>query len=48
MGNSKKVVYVVHCIDVEGPMREPLDATFGRLKEEDFIALDVERAQARR
>lgn len=42
MENSKKVVYVVHCIDVEGPMKEPLDATFGRLKEEDFIALDVE------
>ncbi len=26
-------VYVVHCIDTEGPLYEPLEATFDRLKE---------------
>ena len=26
------VLHVVHCIDTEGPLQEPLDATFGRLR----------------
>ena len=28
-----KDVYVVHCIDTEGPLYETMDATFERLKE---------------
>ena len=28
-----KKVYVVHCIDTEGPLFESIEATFGRLKE---------------
>ncbi|NTS75360.1 hypothetical protein HR060_00660 [Catenovulum sp. SM1970] len=34
-----KVVYVVHCIDTEGPLNETLDATFTRLKEIFNISL---------
>ena len=26
------VLHIVHCIDTEGPLQEPLDATFGRLR----------------
>jgi len=29
----KKTVYVVHCIDTEGPLYESIDATFQRLKQ---------------
>ena len=25
-------LYIVHCIDTEGPLHESIDATFGRLK----------------
>ena len=28
-----KDVYIVHCIDTEGPLYETIDATFERLKE---------------
>ena len=28
---KKKILYLVHCIDTEGPLIETLDATFGRL-----------------
>jgi hypothetical protein len=30
--NKEKIVYVVHCIDTEGPLDESLKATFERLK----------------
>jgi hypothetical protein len=36
----KKTVYVVHCIDTEGPLYESLEATFGRLR--DIFHLDLE------
>jgi hypothetical protein len=29
---SDKIVYIVHCVDTEGPLFESLDATFERLK----------------
>ena len=29
--SNKKRVYVVHCVDTEGPLYESLDATFDRL-----------------
>ena len=34
-------VYVVHCIDTEGPLAESLDATFSRLKEIFDIELEA-------
>lgn len=37
---SKKV-YVVHCVDTEGPLYESLDATFSRLKEIFGIELET-------
>lgn len=33
-------VYVVHCIDTEGPLYESVEATFERLKEIFHIDLD--------
>ena len=30
--STKKVLYIVHCIDTEGPLNETLDATFERLE----------------
>ena len=27
-----KILYVVHCVDTEGPLNEKIDATFERLK----------------
>ena len=30
--NKEKIVYIVHCIDTEGPLDESLKATFERLK----------------
>jgi len=30
MGNEK-ILYIVHCIDTEGPLTETLEATFERL-----------------
>ena len=35
----EKIVYVVHCIDTEGPLYEPLSATFERLKDTFDIEL---------
>ena len=29
----KKIVYIVHCIDTEGPLYESLQAKFDRIKE---------------
>ena len=30
---KKKIVYVVHCVDTEGPLYESLSAKFERIKE---------------
>jgi len=40
----KKTVYVVHCIDTEGPLHESLEATFERLK--SIFGLDLEPGAA--
>ena len=37
----KKNVYVVHCIDTEGPLNEKLDATFERIYEHTGVKLEV-------
>ncbi len=39
---SKKAVYVVHCVDTEGPMTEPLEATWERIFAEDGVWMKVE------
>ena len=36
----KKEVYIVHCVDTEGPMYESLESTFGRIK--DIFDFDIE------
>ena len=33
MNDIKKIVYVVHAVDAEGPLYESLDETFLRLKD---------------
>ena len=35
-----KNLYIVHCVDTEGPLHEPLSATFERLYELYSIRLD--------
>jgi len=37
----KKRLHVVHCVDVEGPMTETLEATWERVQEEDGLDLDL-------
>lgn len=37
---SDKILYVVHCIDTEGPLNETLDATFQRVK--SIFGIDIE------
>lgn len=37
---NEKIVYVVHCIDSEGPLHESLEATFERLKH--IFHIDIE------
>ena len=39
----KKKVYIVHCIDTEGPMYESLEASFERLKNMFGIEMDATR-----
>ena len=39
MAEKEKIVYVVHCIDTEGPLYESLNATFERLK--DAFGIDL-------
>src|SRR3989338_1212748 len=36
----KKIVYIVHCVDTEGPLTESLGATFERLYELFGISLE--------
>ncbi len=42
--SNEKTVYVVHCIDTEGPLYESLDATFQRLRE--LFDVDLETSHA--
>jgi len=37
--NKKKIVYVVHCVDAEGPLYESLQAKFDRIK--DIFSLNI-------
>ena len=37
---TKKPVYIVHCIDTEGPLYESVDVTFERLR--SIFHLDLE------
>ena len=39
--STKKSVFIVHCIDTEGPLYESTSATFQRLK--DLFAIDVQK-----
>lgn len=40
---ASKAVYIVHCVDTEGPLYESLDATFDRLREIFRIELPASR-----
>ena len=31
--NKKRIVYIVHCVDTEGPLYESLSAKFERIKD---------------
>src|SRR3989338_51184 len=35
----EKIVYIVHCVDTEGPLYESLEATFERLR--DLFGIDL-------
>ena len=41
LGDVKKTLHVVHCVDAEGPLEETLDATFERLKTAFGIVVDA-------
>ena len=41
--SGEKIVYVVHCVDTEGPLDESLNATFDRLREVFGIRLDASK-----
>jgi len=43
MRTNKKIVYVCHCIDTEGPLYESLEATFERL--ETSIGIKIKPSQ---
>jgi hypothetical protein len=43
MDNITNTVYVVHCVDTEGPLFESVEATFNRLKE--IFGLDLEHSK---
>lgn len=40
VSSAEKIVYIVHCIDAEGPLTESLIDTFGRLR--DIFGIDME------
>ena len=49
MPNYKsKPVYIVHCIDTEGPLYESVDATFERLREIFHLDLPASQDMLRR
>jgi uncharacterized protein YfcZ (UPF0381/DUF406 family) len=39
---EKPIVYIVHCVDVEGPMTETVEATWERIRDEDKIHISLE------
>ena len=41
--DSQPTLYVVHCVDTEGPLEEQLDATFDRLKKQFNVDLPPSR-----
>ena len=45
---TEPTVYIVHCIDTEGPLYESLNATFGRLKEMFNIEIDATKENLRK
>ena len=40
MKDKNKTVYITHCVDAEGPLRESLPATFERIK--DVFSIELE------
>ena len=40
---TQRPVYIVHCIDTEGPLHESVDATFERLREIFHLDLPASR-----
>ncbi len=48
MSTGKKIIHVVHCIDTEGPLHEPLEATFERLRYVFGVTLEPTRENLRR
>ena len=38
--NNRNVVYIVHCVDTEGPLREPIEETFVRINQ--IFGLNIE------
>ena len=48
MSKRASVVYIVHCIDTEGPLYESREATFGRLKHMFGIDLEPKRLERHR
>ena len=45
---KKKIVYIVHCVDTEGPLYESISATFERLKEVFNIKIKPTRQNLRK
>ncbi len=45
---SQAVVYIVHCIDAEGPLYESLEATFDRIEQIFGLRLPVSRQTLRK
>lgn len=48
LNHSSKPVYIVHCIDTEGPLYESVDATFERLREIFHLNLPASQDLLRR
>ncbi len=46
--NNNKTLYVVHCVDTEGPLDESIDATFERLQDIFDIKLEPTQENLRR
>ena len=45
---TKKTLYLVHCIDTEGPLTEGLDATFERIKNTFNIKLKPSKSNLKK
>ena len=48
MKKKNNIVYVVHCIDTEGPLHEPLKATFERLKHIFHVNLKASKSNLKK